>query len=171
LFHSGVETGGNAMKQMFTDLYNANASVVLNGHEHQYERFAPQTPSGALQTNGGIREFIVGTGGRSLEGFGTPAANSEVRNDTTYGDLRLVLHPRSYDWQFVPAAGGSFTDSGSASCHTSHSGPIGAIRDLSRSHRKPRRQLRPIDGPPDPGPGGLHPHHRRGHKHHHRHRG
>ena len=170
LFHSGVETGGALMQQMFTDLYNANTDVVLNGHEHQYERFAPQTPSGALQTNGGIREFIVGTGGKSLEGFGTPAANSEVRDDTTYGDLRLVLHPTSYDWQFIPASGGSFTDGGTSSCHTSHSGPTGTSRDLGRPRRASGRQLRPIDGPPDPGPGGLHPH-RGGHKHHHRHRG
>jgi hypothetical protein len=120
LFHSGTETGGDAMKQLFTDLYNANADVVLNGHEHQYERFAPQKPTAASQPNGGIREFIVGTGGKSLESFGTTAANSEVRNSTTYGVLRLILHPTSYDWQFIPSAGGSFTDSGTTSCHTSH---------------------------------------------------
>lgn len=118
LFTSGAETGGAVTQQLFTDLYNANADVVLNGHEHQYERFAPQNPSGGLDTARGIREFVVGTGGRSLEGFNsTITANSQVRNDTTFGVLRLTLHPGSYDWQFVPAAGGTFTDTGTGTCH------------------------------------------------------
>ncbi len=158
LFHSGEETGGELMQQMFTDLYNANVSVVLNGHEHQYERFAPQTPTGQLQTNGGIREFIVGTGGRSLEGYSTLAPNSQVLNDNTYGILELALHATSFDWRFVPTLGGTFSDSGTASCHTSHSGPIGSSRDVGP--RRARRHLRPIDGNPLPGPRGLHRHRR-----------
>jgi hypothetical protein len=116
-FTSGYETGGAAMSQMWTDLYNANADLVLGGHDHQYERFAPQNPTGQYDPTRGIREFVVGTGGRSLEGFGTPLANSQVRNSTTYGVLKLTLHSSSYDWQFVPALGGGFTDQGTASCH------------------------------------------------------
>jgi acid phosphatase type 7 len=117
LFTSGPETGGAAMQQIFTDLYSANADLVLNGHEHQYERFGPQNQSGAADPTRGIREFVVGTGGLNLFGFNTIAANSEVRNSNTYGILSLTLHPTSYDWKFVPVAGGSFTDSGSSSCH------------------------------------------------------
>jgi hypothetical protein len=117
LFTSGAELGGAAMQQIFTDLYNANGDLVLGGHDHQYERFAPQNPSGGADPNAGIREFVVGTGGRSLEGFVTVAPNSEVRNATTFGILRLTLHPSGYDWAFVPAAGGTFTDRGSGSCH------------------------------------------------------
>jgi len=87
--------------------------VVLNGHEHNHERFPKQTPSGAAAANG-IRELVVGTGGASHGyPFGTPIANSEVRNDSTWGVLKLTLHPTSYDWQFIPVAGSTFTDSGS----------------------------------------------------------
>jgi hypothetical protein len=100
------------------DLYAAGADLVLNGHIHNYERFAPQTPSGALDRGTGIREFVVGTGGRSLAGLvNTIQANSQVRNDTTFGVLELTLHSTGYDWQFVPEAGKSFTDSGSGVCH------------------------------------------------------
>src|SRR5579884_2236707 len=116
LFHSGNEPGGDAMKQMFTDLYNAHATLVLNAHEHQYERFAPQDPNGNLDPTNGIVEFVVGTGGRNLESFGTIAANSVARNNTNYGGLQLTLHPTSYDFQFVPQSGGTFTDSGSGKC-------------------------------------------------------
>jgi hypothetical protein len=101
----------------WTDLYNANADLVLNGHAHEYERFAPQSPSEALDSARGIREFIVGTGGKSFSTFGTIQPNSEIRNATTYGVLKLTLHATGYDWEFVPEAGKTFTDSGSGSCH------------------------------------------------------
>jgi hypothetical protein len=99
-------------------LYNAHAEVILTGHNHYYERFAPQTPSGAADPANGIRQFIVGTGGKSLHGLSsTPPANAEARNSTTFGILKLTLHPGSYDWRFVPEAGKTFTDSGIQSCH------------------------------------------------------
>ena len=117
-FSSGSVHGSNSSFDPFwRDLYAAGADVVLNGHEHNYERFAPQNPSGQADSKG-IREFVVGTGGAD-EGsypFGTPVANSEVRNATTHGVLKLTLHTGSYDWQFLPAAGSSFTDSGTSSC-------------------------------------------------------
>ena len=97
-------------------LYSNGADVIVSGHRHQYERFAPQTPSGTPSTYG-IREFVVGTGGAGLVGFSTVAANSQVRNGSTYGVLKLTLHSSSYDFAFVPIAGQSFRDSGSASCH------------------------------------------------------
>jgi len=97
-------------------LYSNGADVIVSGHRHHYERFAPQTSTGAASSKG-IREFVVGTGGASLTGFSTVAPNSQVRNSSTYGVLKLTLHSSSYDFAFVPIAGQSFTDSGSASCH------------------------------------------------------
>jgi hypothetical protein len=117
LFSSGSLSGGNSkMKPSWEALYAARADVVLNGHLHNYERFAPQTPSGEADPEGGIREFVVGTGGYSLNSFKTTVANSQVRNASTYGVLKLTLHPSSYDWKFVPVAGQTYTDSGSDSC-------------------------------------------------------
>jgi chitodextrinase len=100
---------------IWTDLYNANADLVLVGHDHDYERFAPQGPDGNYDPRG-VREFVVGTGGKNHYPVGAPIANSEVRNGDTFGVLKLTLHPASYDWQFVPEAGGSFTDSGTSTC-------------------------------------------------------
>jgi hypothetical protein len=98
-------------------LYAAGAEVLLVGHQHIYERFAPMNPDSVADPNG-IRQFIVGTGGRSSAALATtPPANSEVRNSRTYGVLKLTLRAGSYDWQFVPEAGKTFTDSGSHNCH------------------------------------------------------
>ena len=102
----------SASQALWQDLYDAGADVILNGHAHVYERFAPQTPSGALDTANGIREFVVGTGGAALDAFSTIAPNSQARNNTTFGVLKLTLHPTGYDWAFTPGAGGTFTDSG-----------------------------------------------------------
>jgi hypothetical protein len=99
-------------------LYAAGAEVVLSGHDHNYERFAPQTSSGVEDPAQGIREFVVGTGGKSHYAFGMIRANSEVRNSDTNGVLKLTLHASSYEWQFVPEAGKTFSDSGSGSCHS-----------------------------------------------------
>jgi hypothetical protein len=117
-FNSGSTHGDNTgVGTFWTRLYNANADVVLNGHEHVFERFAPQTPEGVSDPVRGIREFIVGTGGRSHYAFGTAKANSEVRNSNTFGVLKVTLHSTSYNWAFQPVSGGTFTDSGSGSCH------------------------------------------------------
>ena len=89
--------------------------MVLNGHDHTYERFAPQNPNGQADPRG-IREFVVGTGGAGLYSFTSNQPNSQVRNNTTFGVLKLTLHSTSYDWQFVPIAGQNFTDSGNANC-------------------------------------------------------
>ncbi len=115
-FSSGY--GGNhaAYDAFWKDLYASQADVVLNGHSHDYERFALQSPSGAADSKG-IREFVVGTGGNNHTGFGTIQPNSQVRDATTFGVLKLTLHPSSYDWKFVPEAGKTFTDSGTTACH------------------------------------------------------
>ena len=111
----GVSTTSSYFVQA---LYNAGAEVILAGHNHYYERFAPQTPSGTVDTANGVRQFIVGTGGRSLHALSaTSPPNVEVRNNTTYGILKLTLRQGSYTWSFVPEAGKTFTDSGTQSCH------------------------------------------------------
>ncbi len=115
---SGVTHGPTpAVAPLYTALHDAGVDLLLTAHEHNYERFAPLDPAGMFDPARGIREFVVGTGGRSHYPFGPPALGSEVRNDATYGILALTLRASSYQWQFVPEAGKSFTDSGSANCH------------------------------------------------------
>jgi len=117
-FSSGTTHGSDAQVQpLWQALYDAGAELVLAGHDHEYERFAPQTPTGEADPVRGIREFVVGTGGADLYRFGAPLANSEARNSTAWGVLKLVLNPGAYTWQFIPVAGGTFSDSGTASCH------------------------------------------------------
>jgi len=116
-FSSGIKHGSSVqMSALWQALQDFGADVVINAHEHNYERFAPQDPDGTLDRIRGIREFVVGTGGASHHVLGTPIANSVVGNDETYGVLKLTLHPTSYSWEFIPIAGQSFTDSGSATC-------------------------------------------------------
>jgi len=99
-------------------LYDAGADVLLQAHNHDYERFAPQRPDDVSDPQRGLTSFVVGTGGRSHYAFtGSPAANSLVRNDDTFGVLQLTLHPTSADFRFVPEPGKSFTDSGTVRCH------------------------------------------------------
>ncbi len=121
-FHHPLFSSGSGdttvVRPFWSVLYDAGADVILSGHSHSYERFAPQSPYGTLNRATGIREFVVGTGGKPPEQpFGTRAANSVTRNDRTPGVLKLSLHSGSYDWKFVPVAGKKFTDSGSTRCH------------------------------------------------------
>ncbi len=117
-FSSAHHHSDATYQPFWEDLYAAKSDVVLNGHDHDYERFAPQTATGAADATGGIREFVVGTGGKSHYVFTTIEPNSEVRNNTTFGIIELTLHAHGYDWSFVPAPGtGTFTDSGSGACH------------------------------------------------------
>jgi fibronectin type 3 domain-containing protein len=118
-FNSGHDGNLTAMQALLQDLYNADADVILGGHAHDYERFAPQNPSGQLDNARGIRQFVVGTGGAFFTSIGTIKPNSQVHQNSTYGVLKMTLHPTSYDWQFVPEAGKTFTDSGSTACHGS----------------------------------------------------
>lgn len=104
------------VKPMWDALYEAGADVVINGHDHVYERFAKMDPNGRLDERG-IRQFIIGTGGRSLYPFGRPAQNSEVRDNSTYGLLKLSLYDDRYEWEFVAPPGADFSDSGSDVCH------------------------------------------------------
>jgi len=119
LFSSGAKHGNDAeMKPLWQALYAGGADIVINGHDHDYERFAPQDPEGHLDNTRGIREFVAGTGGKNSHRiFAQPVANSEVRNADTFGVLKLTLHANSYDWEFIPVAGKTFRDSGSGACH------------------------------------------------------
>jgi hypothetical protein len=117
LFSSGPHGNNASVKPLWDVLYAADAEVVLVGHDHDYERFAPQTPSGAADATRGIREFVVGTGGKEHYSISSTKPNSQVHNTDTFGVLRLTLHPDSYDWKFLPEAGKTFTDSGTGSCH------------------------------------------------------
>jgi acid phosphatase type 7 len=108
-------TSSSAPGPYFNDLVAAHAEIVLNGHIHSYERFAPQTGAGTYDPSGGVREFVVGTGGESLQGFNTQITNSEVQLKR-FGMLMLTLHAASYDWAYVGTDGATL-DSGTGYCH------------------------------------------------------
>ncbi len=117
-FSSGLNHGNDPEIGAFWQaLYDYNAELILNGHDHDYERFAPQDPNGNPDPKRGIREFVVGTGGKNHREFGIRKSNSEVRNNDTFGVLKLTLKATGYDWKFIPEAGKRFTDSGSGNCH------------------------------------------------------
>ena len=105
------------VRPLFQDLYNAKADLLVVGHAHTYERFAPQDANGNLDLTNGIIQIVAGTGGDSHGAFTTIAANSLVRNNDTFGVLKLTLHASSFDWQFIPIAGQTFTDSGTQACN------------------------------------------------------
>ena len=118
LFSSG-EHGNNAqMIDLWQTLYASGADLVINGHDHNYERFAPQDPEGNPDPVRGIRQFVVGTGGGELRNVtSSHEPNSEMVIANTYGLIKLDLNPTSYSWRFLPVAGSTATDNGSGTCH------------------------------------------------------
>jgi len=122
-FSSGAHGSDSTYQAFWQALYDANADLVLVGHDHDYERFAPQTPSGALDTTRGIREFVVGSGGKEVGAFPEVRPNSEVRDVSSLGILELTLGTDEYAWRYMPAvaryalAYGPFKDTGAGSCH------------------------------------------------------
>jgi hypothetical protein len=124
-WHHPRFTSGNApgisdaafMDQIWKDVVAGGVDLVLNGHAHGYERFAPMTANGtATSAAAGTREIVAATGGDDFQSYGSPKAASEVINNSTFGVLRLTLRSGAYDWQFVPEAGSSFGESGSTNC-------------------------------------------------------
>jgi len=117
LFSSGNEGAHPEVAPLWQDLYNAGTELVIVGHDHDYERFAPQSTNGVADTAFGIREIVAGAGGGGLFSAHAPVANSEVLNDNTNGVLKVTLHSNSYTWKFLPIPGKTFTDEGSTHCH------------------------------------------------------
>ena len=115
-FSSGEHGSDDDVAPFWDVLYEADADVVLNGHDHDYERFAPQTPHGDLDVVRGIREFVVGTGGKSQRAFANVRPNSEARSARSLGILELTLGRSAYSWRYRPAVG-RFADAGAARCH------------------------------------------------------
>lgn len=117
LFSSGQNGGGTnpELRELWQLLYDSGVDLVINGHEHMYERFSRQTPQGQLDTARGIRQITVGTGGAALTRGVNPAPNSGLRL-VTHGIIRVQLLPAAYDWQFLPVGGG-VGDSGFTGCH------------------------------------------------------
>jgi hypothetical protein len=121
-YSSGADGSHTTLSAWWTALNQAGAEIVLSGHSHNYERFAPKDAQGKVSP-GGVRQFVVGSGGAFMTGGGTPrVSGSEVWQNTTFGVLKLTLHPTSYDWRFQPISGRTWTDAGSGQCH----GPGGA---------------------------------------------
>src|SRR5215212_7730244 len=137
-FSSGIHGDQSFVAPFWDDLYQAGAEVVLNGHEHSYERFAPLNPSGQTDPAQGILQFIVGTGGAEFTGFDRIKPTSEVRIAGMNGVLKMSLHPDGYDWQFLTAPDGTEADSGIGQCHgapsgspTGTTGTTGTIADIT----------------------------------------
>lgn len=122
-FSSGKHGSKIASTALWKALYDFGADVVLVGHDHNYERFAPQTHQGQRDDAFGIREFVVGTGGEELETKGVTAPNSELFDNTSMGVLRMTLSPNGYGWRFLAIPGHTQADTGSAQCHGVPGGP------------------------------------------------
>ena len=139
--YSSGATDYQAMQPLWDDLYAAGVDILLDGHDHIYERTVPMKSGATLvdppvaDPTYGIRQFTVGTGGEAHHGLATPLPTSVVRNDTTFGILKLTLHATTYDWTFLPIAGSTFTDSGTGSVHaappTGNASPAAAADSYS----------------------------------------
>jgi 3',5'-cyclic AMP phosphodiesterase CpdA len=122
LYSSGLQGNVARMKDAWQALYDAGAEIVLSGHDHVYERFAPQDADGRRDDARGIRQFVVGTGGAFATPFLWPRANSEARDSNHTGVLKLVLGEDGHEWEFLEASGdasgtGHRPDCGAGRCH------------------------------------------------------
>ena len=116
-FNSGPHSPQRLVAPMWETLDRAGVEMIVAAHDHIYERFAPMHANGKRDDGGGVRSFIVGTGGAQRYPIVKPQPNSEVRSDEAHGLLKLTLYPDSYAWEFVPAAPSEFTDAGRGTCH------------------------------------------------------
>ena len=117
VFSSGGHRSNEVMQEAWKMLVTAKADIVLASHDHDYERFVPLNAEGERDDKNGIRSFVVGTGGASLTPMFFAKSTTEIRDNTTHGVLKLNLHAKSYDWEFLPVEGQSFTDKGQGNCH------------------------------------------------------
>jgi hypothetical protein len=116
VYSSGFEGNTSTMHDVWRLLYEYKVDVVITGHSHDYERLAPLGPNGEIDRDRGIRQFVVGTGGKSFTNMGERVAASEAVNATQQGVLRMTLAPDSYSWEFLPVAGRTYRDAGSGAC-------------------------------------------------------
>jgi hypothetical protein len=119
LFGSGGHEDDEDIKPFWDVLFEHRAEIVLCGHAHHYERFAPQRPDQTADPRG-IRQFIVGTGGREPHRRTKQTPNSEAADFNSFGVLRLVLHDNAYEWEFIPAVGSAFRDASAAPQRGNH---------------------------------------------------
>jgi len=119
LYSTGTNVAGQDVKPFWRMLHDRGADLIVNGHAHRYERFAPMTPDGARSDANGIRQIVAGTGGAGGgdEISYADAPNLQVVKTDAVGVLKLTLRTDSYAWKFVPIAGKTFTDSGTTNCH------------------------------------------------------
>ena len=115
-FSSGKHGSRDRTLDAWKTMYAAGVDVVLSGHDHHYERFAPQTPDGKADPERGIRQFVLGMGGAPMYPVRRPIANSEAITNRAHGVLKLQFRPDGYDWEFVPIRGHRFRDQGSGTC-------------------------------------------------------
>lgn len=116
-FSSGRNGSTGSMQPFWQLLVERGVELVVSGHDHMYERFAPMNAAGAADPARGMRQFVVGTGGYSHYAFRTPLATSEARIQDVFGVLKLTLGPAAYEWEFLPIAYQSGRDTGSQACH------------------------------------------------------
>jgi len=144
LFSYGWMQGAPGAEPLWTALYNAHADAVLNGHDHIYERYDQQDPSGNATTNG-IREFVVGTGGESLNGpYGSSPPTTLQSQHRAFGVLLLTLHASSYSWKFVDTSGATLDGPGTTACH----GPSASSAAVSARRPTTRASIARLSGPP-----------------------
>jgi hypothetical protein len=115
-FSSGLQGVNDKVRPLLQALYDNGVEVLLTGHDHGYERFAPMDPFFNRDGERGVRQFVVGSGGKNKEPDLFPQPNSEVRENSSFGVLTMNLRPSAYTWEFV-RDGGTFTDSGANACH------------------------------------------------------
>ena len=116
-FSSAAHGGQRNLRALWDVLYEARVDIAMAGHDHTYERFAPQSANGRRELRKGVRQFVVGTGGRGPYRFYAPWPNSEFRHTGDPGLLVLKLHPERYDWEFVRASDRKVLDRGNQTCH------------------------------------------------------
>ncbi|MBC3935665.1 metallophosphoesterase family protein [Undibacterium rugosum] len=116
-YSSGGHGNNSFMQPVWKMLADAKADIVLTSHDHDYERFAPMNGNGDRDEQGGIRSFVVGTGGAKLTPMFFPKGTTEIRDNNTHGVLKLVLHEKSYEWEFISIGDSNFSDKGKGSCH------------------------------------------------------
>ncbi|MFZ6734292.1 metallophosphoesterase family protein [Undibacterium sp. Ji42W] len=117
VYSSGGHGNNKNMQEAWTMLAAAKADIVLAAHDHDYERFAPLDANGDRDDKNGIRSFVVGTGGAKLTPMFLPKGATELRDNSTHGVLKLTLHAKSYEWEFLPVPGQALVDKGQAACH------------------------------------------------------